>query len=62
MDSKSSIDLRNGSLKYKNQITYLGVIFSDTGRINNDIKSFLQEKRNDITIKFSNLCAKNSDL
>ena len=58
-DLKTPIDLNNGTLKYKNQITYLGVIFSDTSRINNDIKLFIRENRNNITIKFSNFCAKN---
>ena len=58
-DLKTPIDLNNGTLKYKNQITYLGVIFSDTSRINNDIKLFIRENRFNITIKFSNFCAKN---
>ena len=58
-DLKTPIDLNNGTLKYKNQITYLGVIFSDTLRINNDIKLFIRDNRNNITMKFSNFSAKN---
>ena len=56
---KVSIELSNGYLKYKSEIVYLGVIFSDTGRIYNDVKLFIQEKRSDIVIKYSNFCAKN---
>ena len=58
-DSKNCIDLKNGSLKYKDQITYLGVVFSDTGRFLNDIKLFIREKRSNVTVKYSNFCVKN---
>ena len=35
------------------------MIFSDAGKINNDIKLFIHEQRKNITIKYSNFCAKN---
>ena len=40
-------------------MTYFGVIISDTGSINNDVKRYIEGKRSNITIKYSNFCAKN---
>ena len=38
---------------------YLGLIFSDTGKIGNDIKKNIQSKRSNVTLKYTNFCAKN---
>ena len=53
------INLSNGVLHYKHKIVYLGVIFSDTGKITNDIKDYVHERRTNITVKYSNFCARN---
>ena len=54
---KNSIILTNRLLNSKNEIVYLGIIFSDTGRINNGVK--VKGKRSDITMKYTNFCAQN---
>ena len=59
IDEKNDIILNNGPLEYKSEITYLGLLFSDKGNLNNDIKLNIQNKRNNITVKFSNFCARN---
>ena len=46
-------------LKYKHQIDYLGVIISDRGAVKSDVKSFIDKKRPNISIKFSNFCQVN---
>ena len=58
-DMKTNIHLENGCLEYKNQVVYLGGVFSDTGNINNDVSLYLKEKRPNVTVKFVNFCAKN---
>ena len=59
IDEKSTIILNIGPLKYTSSITYLGVIFSDKGTLVNDISLNIQSKRGNITVKFSNFCARN---
>ena len=59
IDIKNLLYLDNGLLKYKSEIVYLGLIFSDTGKIGNDIKKNIQSKRSNITVKYTNFCAKN---
>ena len=44
-DLKEPIMLKNGLLKYKSKITYLGLIFSDTGSITKDMKLNIESKR-----------------
>ena len=58
-DIKCTLTLQNGSLHYKQQMTYLGAIFSDAYNINKDISLYIAEKRPNITVKFYNFCAKN---
>ena len=57
-DKKSTIYLQNCPLEYKIEITYLGIIISDTGRMNNDINLFIKEKRSNISVKYTNFCAR----
>ena len=42
IDIKNSLYLDNGLLKYTSEIVYLGLIFSDNGKIGNDIKKNIQ--------------------
>ena len=58
-DLKETIHLDNGILTYKPQICYLGVLFSDTGRIRNDVCLFLADKRSHVTVKYTNFCSRN---
>ena len=58
-DTKSTINLNNGSLKYKKSVIYLGAIISDSGNINNDIQLHINDKRSNVTVKFTNFCSKN---
>ena len=59
IDIKNSLYLENGLLKYKSEIVYLGLIFSDIGKIGNDIKKNIQSKRSNVTVKYTNFCAEN---
>ena len=56
---KSNIELDKGTLDYKKEITYLGIIINDNGNLRQDITSSLAVKRSNITIKYTNFCAKN---
>ena len=58
-DVKCRIELDKGFLDYKKQLIYLGVMISDTGNIKEDITSLVDDKRSNVTIKFTNFCAKN---
>ena len=58
-DEKCQLELNKGQLKYKSEITYLGVIISDSGNLRQDIISLVAEKRSNVTIKFNNFCGKN---
>ena len=58
-DMKCRIELNKGHLNYKKELTYLGVIIGDTGRLKEDIINSLEDKRGNVTIKFTNFCAKN---
>ena len=58
-DIKCRIELMKGSLDYKTDIKYLGVVINDMGSIKQDITATLVQKRNNVTIKFGNFCAKN---
>ena len=59
VEEKTSLELSNGILDYKDKIIYLGVLFSDMGKISFDAKLFVEEKRCNVTVNFSNFCAKN---
>lgn len=56
---KTNIVLNSGVLKYCSSLEYLGVIISDSGSIKSDVKSFIDLKRSNISIKFGNFCRVN---
>jgi hypothetical protein len=58
-DRKSSIILNSGVLKYKPKFDYLGVIVSDSGLLKEDVKSFIDRKCGNISVKFTNFCKTN---
>ena len=45
VDVKCPLDLSNGLLEYKSEITYLGAIISDTGSINNDVERYIEKNK-----------------
>ena len=57
-DIKADLDLQNGTLKYLSVVTYLGAKISDTGSIMHDIELYVNEKRKNISIKFTSFCRK----
>ena len=60
-DRKSSIILGSGVLKYKSSFEYLGVIISDTGVLKGDVKSYIDKKCANVTVKFTNFCRTNKN-
>ena len=58
-DRKTSLQLKEGMLKYKSVQDYLGVIVTDGGVLKHDITKFIREKRSNVLIKFINFCSKN---
>ena len=58
-DLKTCIILRSGVLKYKSVIEYLGVFVTDTASLQHDVKVFVDKKRPNVSIKFTNFCKKN---
>ena len=58
-DIKESLLLKNGYLEYKSTVKYLGMKFSDTGKLKHDIDVNIEGKRSNVTIKFANFCRKN---
>ena len=60
INDKTNINIDDGVIiKHCNQLNYLGVIISDSGSIDIDIKHFLETKRSNVSIKFLNFCSKN---
>ena len=59
-DIKTNLLLKNGILKYKSALSYLGVKISDTGNIMYDIQLYLREKRSNVTVKYVNACKTNN--
>ena len=57
--SKTNIVLKSGLLKYKNCFKYLGIIISDSGSLKQDVKSIVDRKRSNVSIKFTNFCKVN---
>ena len=56
-DLKRPIILESGTiLKYKAKIKYLGVMISDSGSLKHDINLYMDEKRSEISIKYTNFC------
>ena len=60
-DRRSCIILDSGVLKYKSRFDYLGVIVSDTGVLNVDVKSFIERKSGNVSVKFTNFCKVNKN-
>ena len=60
-DRKSSIILDSGVLKYTSSFEYLGVIISDTGILKEDVKSYVEKKSANVTVKFTNFCRTNNN-
>ena len=60
-DRRSSIILESGVLKYKSSFEYLGVIISDTGMLKEDVKSYVEKKSANVTVKFTNFCRTNNN-
>ena len=58
-DHKCPLTLRNGFLDYKSIVKYLGMKFSDTGSIKEDVEINVESKRSHLTIKYGNFCRKN---
>ena len=58
-DVKGRIELDKNHLYYKKEITYLGIKINDHGNLRKDIINSLDEKRSNVTIKFTNFCGKN---
>ncbi len=56
---KSDIELDSGILKYVSSQTYIGVIFTDTGKLAHDVSLHAKSKRPSITIKLVNFIRKN---
>ena len=51
---KSDLILEMGVLKYKESFKYLGVFISDSGSLKKDVKSYVDQKRGNVSIKFAN--------
>ena len=58
-DVKCHLKLRSGWLKYNSVQKYLGVIFTDSGSLNNDVSLFLKQKTKEINVKFASFHIKN---
>ena len=53
---KGNIILNSGVLKYNAPFEYLGVFVSDTGSLKQDIKSYIEHKLSNVSIKYTNFC------
>ena len=60
-DRRTCIILNSGVLKYKAKFDYLGVIVSDTGLLKEDVKSFIDRKNGNVSVKFTNFCKTNKN-
>ena len=61
-DRKSNINLNTGLLKYKPNFEYLDVIVSDSGVLKCDVISYIDHKRANVTVKFTNFCKANRNV
>ena len=57
--NKCTLELDDGQLKYKSKLCYVGVMTGDKGNIKQDIRNSFNEKKGNITVKFTNFCSKN---
>ena len=51
--------LSTGVLKYCSEIEYLGVYVTDNGSLKKDVKRFVDKKRANVSIKYTNFCKAN---
>ena len=58
-DVKTDLELSNELLVYKDEIVYLGVVYTDTGNVKHDIERYVYSKRSNITIKYNNFILRN---
>ena len=58
-DRKCNLVSDFGILKYKHKVDYLGICISDSGVLKHDVKLFVDQKRANVSIKFSNFCQVN---
>ena len=58
-DDKTHIKIEGGVIKYSSCLEYLGVLISDSGSIDLDIKNFIETKQANVSIKYRNYCNKN---
>ena len=61
-DVKTCIKLQSGILKYKSVIEYLGVLVTDAASLKNDVKLYVDKKRANVSIKFTNFCKTNRNV
>ena len=59
IDIKCDIKMKSGWLEYKKSQKYLGVIFTDTGVLKNDINNFLDKKNKDVNVKLASFITNN---
>ena len=48
-------------MEYKAKFVHLGVIVSDTGLLKDDVKSFIDRKNGNVSVKFTNFCKTNKN-
>ena len=58
---KVDFNIDGGIIRNKDKIFYLGVIISDCGSLKSDIKSYVDTKRSNVSIKFQNFCIVNQN-
>ena len=59
-DHRVNIKLDSGWLSYKTTVVYLGVIFSNSGVVNEDLNDHVAEKRKSVYFKLANFMRNNS--
>ena len=58
-DVKCAFKLKAGWLKYKDKHIYLGAIFTDSGKMKDDLNAFTEDKGTDVIIKLANFIYNN---
>ena len=53
--------MNSGVLKYKPSFDYLGVIVSDTGLLKVDVKTYIERKTGNVSVKYTNFCKSNKN-
>ena len=57
-DMKCGFKLKAGWVKYKDKHKYLGAIFTDSGKMKDDLNAFTKDKCTDVIIKLANFIYK----